>query len=62
MAQERPSEDGMNNIVVAVLMIHEKVVAHGQSTGAKYAKLRAAKEALEKLEGKTPLEFRRNFG
>lgn len=48
--------------IVAILIVHNKIVADASGTSSKYAKIRASKSALEKLKGLTPREFRRDYG
>lgn len=44
--------------VVATVMVHNRVIASHQGTSGRYAKMSAAKKALEKLTGLPPVEFR----
>ncbi|KXT03338.1 hypothetical protein AC578_3962 [Pseudocercospora eumusae] len=63
MARELPSVDGMESKdVVAVVMVHDKIIAHSAGKSGRYARLRAANKALEKLEGKLLPDFRAEFG
>ncbi|WPH04698.1 dsRNA-specific nuclease [Acrodontium crateriforme] len=63
MAKEIPavvnSEKGE---IMAVVMIHGEVLAHSRGMSGRYGKLRVAKDALDKLEGLVPFEFRSRFG
>lgn len=47
--------------IVAVLIIHNQIVADASGTSSKYAKIRASKNALEILKGLTPKDFRSRF-
>lgn len=47
---------------VAAVIVHGHVIASGQATSSKTAKVRAAANALEKLRGTAPYEFRRKYG
>jgi endoribonuclease Dicer len=53
---------GAKDQVIAMVQIHYKVFFHGTAASGRYAKLKVAKEALEKLEGLPPFEFRRQYG
>lgn len=48
--------------VVAAVMIHDEVIAHSKGKSGRYARLRAAKLALEKVDGLAPYEYRARFG
>lgn len=61
MSHDLPSEDTTDRSAVAILIIHETVVAHGQSSGSKYAKIKAASRGLELLEGLNPFQFREKY-
>lgn len=61
LAQETPSEDATERSAVGGLMIHDDVLTHAQSSGGKYAKIKAAQKALVILDGVTPSEFRQRF-
>lgn len=61
LAKETPSEDGMGSFVAVGVIIHGKVAFHGQSTGSKYAKVKAANAAFKALDGLAPYEFRRQY-
>lgn len=52
---------GREGVVVAVL-VHREVVAHSRGSSSRYASVRAAKAAIEMLEGLAPYEFRKRFG
>lgn len=64
MAREVPSVDGVTERkdVVAVVMVHDKIIAHSKGKSGRYARLRAANGALEVLDGLAPFEFRAKFG
>lgn len=62
MAKELPGVDGLESRdVVAVVMIHDRIVASAGGKGGRYARLRVAKRALEALDGLAPFEFRTKF-
>lgn len=62
MAKELPSADGMERKdVVAVVMIHDQIVAHSSGKSGRYARLRVANKALEVLEGLVAFEYRAKF-
>lgn len=62
-ARELPavSNDDKKEVMAAV-MIHDEVIAHSKGKSGRYARLRAAKLALEKVEGLAPYEYRARFG
>ena len=64
MAKELPSVDGVveRKDVMAVVMVHDKIIAHSKGKSGRYARLRAANGALEVLNGLAPFEFRAKFG
>ncbi|KAK4494728.1 hypothetical protein PRZ48_014084 [Zasmidium cellare] len=64
MAKELPSVDGVTERkdVVAVVMVHDRIIAHSKGKSGRYARLRAANGALEVLDGLAPFEFRTRFG
>ena len=43
-------------------MLHNQIIAEGEASSGKYAKLKAAKNALEVLSGLAPFEFREQYG
>lgn len=47
---------------VAVVMIHNNIVADGQAASSKNAKVKASSHALKKLQGLAPLEYRVMYG
>lgn len=62
MAKELPSVDGMERKdVVAVVMIHDQVMASSAGKSGRYARLRVANKALEKLDGLAPFDFRARY-
>lgn len=62
MAKELPGVDGLESRdVVAIVMIHDRIVASAGGKGGRYARLRVAKRALEALDGLAPFEFRTKF-
>ena len=48
--------------VMAAVMIHDEVIAHSKGKSGRYARLRAAKLALEVVQGLAPYEYRARFG
>jgi endoribonuclease Dicer len=54
--------DGSKPTIMAMVMIHEKVVADATADSSRYAKVGAAKNALELLKGLPLQEFREKFG
>lgn len=62
MAKELPGVDGLESRdVVAVVMIHDRIVASAGGKSGRYARLRVANRALEALDGLAPFEFRSKF-
>lgn len=65
MAAEVPAPDGVElekKDVVAVVMIHDRIVKHSQGKSGRYARLRVAQDTLAMLDGLAPFEFRAQFG
>lgn len=66
MANELPSPSpasaGITAPIVAVVMIHDEIIANASASSGKNAKVRASENALELLDGLVPFEFRRRFG
>lgn len=64
LAKEIPAEDPVNgkSLVVAVVMVHETIVASSRGKSGRYVRLRAAEQANEVIEGLAPFEFRARFG
>ncbi|KAI7659135.1 hypothetical protein KC322_g17690 [Hortaea werneckii] len=62
MAKELPNVEGTERKdVVAAVMVHDEIVAFSQGKSGRYARLRAAQQALEQIEGLAPGDFRRRF-
>lgn len=62
MAQELPSAvPGAVGPSLAVVMIHDTVVAEGQASSGRYAKIRASANALAVLKGLAPFEYRSQY-
>lgn len=65
MANELPSPSpasaGFPAPIVAVVMIHDEIVANASASSGKNAKVRASEKALGLLDGLAPFEFRRRF-
>ena len=63
MAGEIPSiEPGGTPRSIAGLMVHNEVIAEGQASSGKNAKVKASIAALKQLEGLALFEFRKLFG
>lgn len=66
MANELPSPSpasaGISPPIVAVVMIHDEIIANASASSGKNAKVRASEKAVKLLEGLVPFEFRRRFG
>lgn len=66
MANELPSplpaSAGIPAPIVAVVMIHDEIVADASASSGKNAKVKASEKALRLLDGLVPFEFRRRFG
>ena len=59
MSDELPSIiEGAPVRVIAVVMIHDQIIAEGTASSSKYAKLKASSNALAMLEGFAPFEYR----
>ncbi|KAF2861052.1 dsRNA-specific nuclease [Piedraia hortae CBS 480.64] len=62
MAKELPTVDpSERKDVVAVVLVHETIVAHSKGKSGRYARLRVAQDALQKIEGLAPFEFREKY-
>ncbi|KAL9102654.1 MAG: hypothetical protein Q9187_009099 [Circinaria calcarea] len=61
MSGPQPSFDGSAARVVAVVMVHNEIIADGESSSGKYAKLKASSNALELLQGLAPFEYRMQY-
>ena len=64
MAKELPPPHGMEmetKEVGAVVMIHDKIVASSKGASGRYARLRAAKDAIKNIEGLAPMDFQAKF-
>lgn len=61
MAEEIPSGDGTTKQVVAALMIHNEVIGASYGKSGRYAKIRAAHNAVDVLDRIPPHEFRAKF-
>jgi endoribonuclease Dicer len=62
VTREIPTIDGSKPAVMAVVMIHSQVVADFKAESSRYAKVGAAKKALEILDGLPLPEFRQEYG
>ena len=59
MADELPSIiEGAAVRIIAVVMIHDQIIAEGTASSSKYAKVKASSNALAMLEGLAPFEYR----
>nr|XP_023907881.1 dicer-like protein 1 [Quercus suber]POF16313.1 dicer-like protein 1 [Quercus suber] len=62
MASEIPTiESSEKKDVVAVVMIHNEIVSFSRGASGRYARLRAAQEALETIQGMMPGDFRSKY-
>jgi endoribonuclease Dicer len=61
MANELPSLDGSPPRNVAVVMIHDEIMADGEASSGKNAKVKASQVALEQLRDIAPFEFRMQY-
>lgn len=63
MASELPSlVPGGPVTSIAVVMIHDKIIAEGQAASGKNAKVKASQSALKLLQGIAPFEYRMQYG
>ena len=66
MANELPSPSpasaGFPAPIVAVVMIHDEIIANASASSGKNAKVKASEKALILLDGLAPFEFRARFG
>ena len=61
MSGSQPSFDGSAVRVVAVVMVHNEIIADGESSSGKYAKLKASSNAVQLLQGLAPFEYRMQY-
>lgn len=61
MSRTLPNVDGSKPTVVAMVMIHGKVITDAQAESSRYAKVAAAKKAQQLLEGLPVSEFRSKY-
>ena len=61
VTREVPTIDGSKPPVMAVVMIHSKVVADHKAESSRYSKVGAAKKAMELLKGLPLQEFRAQY-
>ncbi|CAG8979867.1 hypothetical protein HYALB_00002640 [Hymenoscyphus albidus] len=61
-SREIPSIDGSKAKVLAMIIVHDQVVADWTAESGRYAKVSAAKKALELLKGLSPRRFRQKYG
>ena len=62
MASELPScIPGAPSRAIAVVMLHGNVIAEGQASSSKNAKIKASQSALGVLRGLMPIDFRRHY-
>ncbi|KAH8714061.1 hypothetical protein GQ44DRAFT_689075 [Phaeosphaeriaceae sp. PMI808] len=53
---------GKGKAIAAMVLIHNKVQFHSLGQSGRYARVRASRQALEKLDGLPPYEFRNKYG
>lgn len=61
LIQNIPNIDGSKSQVMAMVMIHEQVIADHIAESSRYAKVGAARNAMKLLEGLPLMEFRANY-
>jgi endoribonuclease Dicer len=61
VTREIPTIDGSKPSIIAVIMIHSQVVADYKTESSRYAKVGAAKKAMELLKGLPLPEFRERY-
>ena len=62
MAREiSPLDEMQPTIVLAVVMVHNVIIAQGKAASGKNAKVKASKAALDMVDGLAKYEFRRKF-
>ncbi|TVY67376.1 Dicer-like protein [Lachnellula suecica] len=62
MSKEIKSIDGSKPAVLAMVMIHDVVIADARAESSRYAKVAAAKKALQFIKGLPIMEFREKYG
>lgn len=58
MSDELLSLDGTTTRVIAVVMVHNQIIAEATASSGKYAKTKASSNALHLLKGLAPFEYR----
>lgn len=65
MAHELPARPAFSTSaegkVVAVVMIHDEILAHAEASSGKNARVRASEKAVKLLEGMSVADFRKRF-
>ncbi|KAL2070203.1 hypothetical protein VTL71DRAFT_13229 [Oculimacula yallundae] len=61
MTREMPNVDGSKPVIVAMVVVHGKVVADASAESSRYAKVAAAKKAMNFLSGLPLVEFRDEY-
>jgi endoribonuclease Dicer len=61
ITKEIPSVDGSKPKTAALVIVHETVVAEGRAESGRYAKVAAAKKALEIMSGLPTADFRKKY-
>ena len=62
MADELPADNVNPAMALAGWLVHNQMIADGQATSARYAKVKASLQAWDKLNGKTAAEFKEEYG
>jgi endoribonuclease Dicer len=62
VTREVPTVDGSKPYIVAVVIVHSKVIADARGESSRYTKIRAAEKAIDILKGLPLPEFREKYG
>jgi endoribonuclease Dicer len=62
MADEMPADNANPAMAIAGLLVHDQMIAEGRTASARYAKVKCAAAAVEKLGGLTAAEFKKRYG
>jgi endoribonuclease Dicer len=62
MANEIPADNANPAMAIAGLLVHDQMIAEGRTTSSRYAKIKCAVAAVDKLQGLSAADFREQYG
>jgi endoribonuclease Dicer len=62
MADELPADNINPAMALAGWLVHNQMIADGQATTTRYAKMKASLQAWDKLNEMTAAEFKKEYG